>query len=240
MIRTLLSVMAIGLGLVAGVPAEAGTLRVSPVRLQVPASGAATVVNLRNDGGEAVMVQARVFRWVQQDGRDLLVPTRDVVVSPPMVKLQPGVKSVVRVVRTSRAAIRGEETYRVLIDELPAVQDTRSVVSMVVRQSIPLIFTAAGGRGPQVTFAIDRRGRDSGDLVVTNSGDRGFRFNEVAVLDGSGRPMPLGAKLFGYVHSGATMRFPLRASGLGNLAGGRARIVAMGDGGRIDASAAVR
>ena len=241
MIRTLFTLLALGLMAIINVSAEAGTLRVSPVRLDVAAAAAAaTTVTLRNDGNRPIMVQARVFRWVQSNGEERLEPTRDVVVSPPMAKLQPGAKSVVRVVRTSRSPVQGEETYRVLIDELPAVQDRTSTVSMVVRQSIPLFFIGQGLRGANLAFAIQRRGAHSGDLVVTNHGDRSLRLADLAVVNGSGQAVTLAKGLVGYVHGRSTMRFPLRSGNLKAVTGRQARLLATSELGRIDASADVR
>jgi len=43
--------------------AEANSLRVAPILLDVSAPGATTTLNLRNEGAEKLHVQIRVFRW---------------------------------------------------------------------------------------------------------------------------------------------------------------------------------
>src|SRR5450755_3376846 len=98
---------------------QAASLQVAPVSVEVAAPGAASTLKLRNEGAQPLDAQIRVFRWTQVDGADTLTPADDVVASPPQVSLRPKTDYVVRVVRTSKEPVAKEETYRLLIDELP-------------------------------------------------------------------------------------------------------------------------
>ena len=73
--------------------ADAASLQIMPVNIDVPAPGAASKVTITNAGGEGANIQIRVFKWVQTNGKDELVETRDVVASPPAVKLGAGKKA---------------------------------------------------------------------------------------------------------------------------------------------------
>lgn len=109
------------IGLLAGLmlavfagPAAAASLQVSPVTLEP--RGAASVINLRNDSDKPIKTQIRVMRWNQAKGRDELVPTRDVVASPPAATVAPDADYVIRIVRVKKQPLGAEETYRVLVD----------------------------------------------------------------------------------------------------------------------------
>ena len=52
-------------------------------------------------------VQARLFGWKQNKGKEGYFRTRDVVVSPPILRLAPGKTGIVRVVRLSKKPVRG-------------------------------------------------------------------------------------------------------------------------------------
>src|ERR1700752_3444746 len=106
------------------------------------------MVTLRNTGATPIATQIRGFRWVQEEGRERLEPTADVVASPPAAALRPGQDDVVRVVRLAKNAIAGEEAYRLLIDELPELSQPPRTVNFVVRHALPLFF-AAPGRSPE-------------------------------------------------------------------------------------------
>ncbi len=99
--------------------ATAQGLRVSPTTLEVIAPGAATTLTLVNQGRTVMTVQARIFRWTQANGQEQFDATGDVVVSPPMVQIAPGQQQVLRIVRTTRSPVRGEEAYRLYIDQIP-------------------------------------------------------------------------------------------------------------------------
>ena len=98
--------------------ALASSLQVAPVNIEVPAPGAASTITLKNSGSGSVNAQIRVFKWTQVDGKDQLVPTKEVVASPPAVKLGPGKSSVVRIVRRSKSPTATEESFRLVVDEV--------------------------------------------------------------------------------------------------------------------------
>ena len=64
-------------------------------------------------------IEVRVLRWSKEGGVEQLKPTNDVVASPPSARLPPHGNRIVSVVRVSKEPLRLEESYRVLIDELP-------------------------------------------------------------------------------------------------------------------------
>src|ERR1700736_5594855 len=100
-------------------PSAGAQLHVEPVLLELSAPTAAGVLTLRNNDDAEIVVQTRVVRWSQSNGSDVLEPATDVVASPPFVTLAPGADYVVRVVRVSKQPVREEESYRVVVDQLP-------------------------------------------------------------------------------------------------------------------------
>jgi fimbrial chaperone protein len=120
--------------------AGAASLRVAPVMLQVTGS-ATTTLRVWNTDKSALRIQVRVFRWTREGGEDILTPTKDVVVSPPISTLKPGVENLIRVVRVAKTPLAGRESYRVLVDQLPDPKAKKAgVVSVLVRHAIPLYF----------------------------------------------------------------------------------------------------
>ncbi len=116
--RTFGKLLAIALVIFSSKVANAAQLQVRPVLVDVIAPGASSVLTLQNTGVENVNAQIRVFRWSQANGRDLLMPTRDVVASPPFVKMKPGGSYNLRIIRVSKRPVRGEESYRLIVDQI--------------------------------------------------------------------------------------------------------------------------
>lgn len=96
------------------------SLRVSPVLVDLSAPTAASSVRISNDAKRPISVQVRIFKWSQSNGVDTYTPATDVAVSPPISQLKPGGENMVRVVRTSKRPVKAEESYRLIVDELPS------------------------------------------------------------------------------------------------------------------------
>jgi fimbrial chaperone protein len=121
--------------------ASAASLRVAPVMLDVAGGAATTTLRVWNTDKAAVKIQVRVYRWTRDGNEDVLTPTKDVVVSPPLSSLKPGGENLIRIVRVADAPVTGREAYRVLVDQLPDPKAKKAgVVSILVRHAIPLYF----------------------------------------------------------------------------------------------------
>ena len=196
---------------------SAASLRIEPVLIDVPAPGMAAMLTLRNDDPSDVTVQIRVFKWSQPNGKETLEPTTDVVASPPAAKLSPGNDYVARIVRTTKRAFQGEESYRVLVDQLPQTQgQPSSQVNLLIRQSIPVFFGRAPDARAEVNWSL---AYDGPSLVLTakNSGSRRLRLSAATLSDDAGKKISLGEGLVGYVLSHSTMSWsePVDAGAFG-------------------------
>lgn len=218
--------------LIAPGAAWASDIRVAPVVLDPLPGARTTSLTLANAEKKPVRVQVRVMKWSTRNGVDALEPTSDVVASPPFATLSPDQHYLVRVVRTAKAAPAGEESYRVLVDEVPDPADSRpGTVKLVVRQSIPVFFSDLPRRAPKVAWKIERSAAGP-VLVGRNSGNRRFRIADLQV-EANGRQIASRRGLVGYVLAGSELRVPLETREA-VPAGAALRITAASDGGRLE------
>jgi len=191
--------------------ADAGSLRVAPTSLTFTAPASTGTLTLRNDGTTAINVQVRPFAWSQYGGQDALLPTRDVVVSPPITMLNPGVDYVVRVVRIVKRPVQGEEAYRVLVDELPDPARRKGNVTVLIRYSVPVFFSAATASAADVQWQINPR-PNSVEIFAANLGDRHLRVANLRAIAGQGAPHSIRDGLIGYVlgRSAVSWALPVR------------------------------
>jgi fimbrial chaperone protein len=138
--RATISAAILASGLVLAGAAYAEGFSVSPVSLQVPAGVQSTTLTVKSIGPGEAMGQVRVMRWLRDGGQNTLVPTRDVVASPPALRMQPNQELTVRLVRRATGPVTGQECYRVLVDQLPGASQNAQVVKFTVRHSVPLCF----------------------------------------------------------------------------------------------------
>ena len=182
----------------------------------------------------------RVYRWSQVNGEEKLEPTNDVIASPPSILLKPNGTHIVRVVRVSKTPTATEESYRLLIDQLPNSSQVRSgTINMIMRYSIPAFFNAAPVTGPAIAWSVAQSGNN---LVISarNNGDRRLRVAALRLVDSKGSNVTVANGLVGYALAGATMRWtvPGRRKDFG--VDGPVRISAQGDLGAIDATVPIQ
>jgi len=161
------------------------------------------------------------------------------VASPPAVTLAANGSYVARIVRVSKRPISGEESYRVLIDQLPATQQKRtSAVNLLVlvRYSIPVFFGASERRDPAVAWSVVVSGTKV-KVTARNDGDRRLRVAALNIRNNKGKTVSFSKGLVGYVLGKSTIAWTASAGGF--AADGPVAISAQGDTGPVEAVAAV-
>ncbi|WP_231985603.1 fimbrial biogenesis chaperone [Pseudomonas vancouverensis] len=213
----------------AAVPAQAASsVLIWPIDPVLEADQQASALWLENRGTETANLQIRVFAWNQSGFSDQYANQRDVIGSPPVAKIEPGQKQLVRLTRTREVPPGQELAYRIIIDEIPspkppAADDgkTAAAIRFQMRYSVPLFAYGAGLWSKQdTTRQRDPKGAGLPDLSwrsvtvdgrpyveVRNQGAVHARLTDVALKQG-GQVKPLVEGLLGYVLPGAIMRWP--------------------------------
>ena len=206
----------------------ASSVLIWPIDPVLEADQQASALWLENRGNETANLQIRVFAWSQSGFNDQYQNQRDVIGSPPVAKIEPGQKQLVRLTRTREIPPGQELAYRIIIDEIPSASPaaaesgkTAAAIRFQMRYSVPLFAYGAGlwskedtsrkrdpkGAGlPDLswrTVAVDGRPY----VEVRNQGAVHARLTDVALKQG-GQTKPLVEGLLGYVLPGAIMRWP--------------------------------
>ena len=210
--HTLTKTFASGLvlaGIALATSAHAAQLHVRPISIELVAPAQVSKVILTNRGKTPIAAQARLFRWIQKNGRDVLERTRMVVASPPLLKLKPGREHVVRIVRLAKTPVRGEESYRLIVDEIPQKKLKGSGVIFALRYSIPVFFRQQGATPPKLSWQV-RRGKGGVLLKATNAGETHERISNLRLSLPNGRTLVIAKGLAGYVLGNSTRIWRVR------------------------------
>ncbi|MEJ1166413.1 spore coat protein U domain-containing protein [Variovorax sp. CCNWLW186] len=171
--------------------ASASGLQVSPVTLTLQPSQNADGLWLSNTGDTVVHAQVRVYHWAQENGTEKLTPSRDLLVSPPMVQLGMSERQLIRVIRSGAPAGPVEGSYRVIIDELPVEVKEKKGLQLVLRYSVPIfIAPTTQSPAPQLTWSL-RREEGQAVLKVANSGGMHAQLADLEFVDTAGRRTPI-------------------------------------------------
>jgi fimbrial chaperone protein len=149
-----------------------------------------------------------------------------------MLTLRNGTPSTLRLVRVAKTPVSGEETYRVLIDELPDRKKLQAgTVALTVRQSLPVFFAGADARAGSLAWKVVNR---KGKLVLeaSNAGQKRVKLTKLAITDENNHDLVKNGGL-AYVLGGQTKAWELSAAATGKTL----TIKAESDTGSIRASA---
>ncbi len=146
--------------------AQAGNYNVGPIPLVIDRDHRTTLLTITNLADEELRLEITTYLWDQQgDDPKLLTPTSDVQAFPSLIVMPPHDVRKVRVgLTTSLTDV--EQSYRVLVAELPPLANDGSVgVRMLTRNSIPIFVAPI----PKETF--------TGELTDVRAHTDGVRFS---------------------------------------------------------------
>ena len=122
--------------------ATAGNFSVTPVRIYMTPTDRAIAVTLTNEGDTEVALQADLYAWSQNpDGSDDLVLTEDLIVAPPIIKLAPRARQVVRLARLAPPDLSRQLTYRLIVREVPEATAPKAEKGIVMQLPIALAMS---------------------------------------------------------------------------------------------------
>jgi fimbrial chaperone protein len=198
--------------LAASSTANAGSLSVSPLRLNLSKAAGLGSIIVENQGSEEALVQTETFAWNQVGGEQKLEPTEDVIAMPPIFRLAPGAQQSVRVGLTRGFTEKHERTFRVMVTEVP-IKVMPGTVAVAVRHSLP-IFVAPSVAVPS-NLLVKAAGLNG--VEIANAGGTHLRIQRWRVRDSSGAVFADGSGP-GYLLAGANHSLPLgRNRGVGEL-----------------------
>ncbi len=139
----------------AALPASAANIIVTPVRVTLSAKAPIASLEVKNGGDTGVLMQIRLRHWTQDNGKDVLSPTDDLVANPPGFRLAAGATQIVRF-GLERPPANSEGTYRVLITQVPEQRLLQAgEVQTVLNISVP-IFVESPNDKPDVLWSLRR------------------------------------------------------------------------------------
>lgn len=151
---------------------QAASFSVSPLRVELGPGHASQALTVRNDNPhDAVVVQAQLLSWRQQEGQDRHGPTRDVLASPPIFTIPPGAAQIVRVALRRPPDDGHEHAFRLLLREVPATAAAHEEgVRIALELNLPVFVKPHPAVAPALAWRLQRDGADTLRLRVENGG----------------------------------------------------------------------
>jgi fimbrial chaperone protein len=201
-------------------PAQAGNFAVTPVRLYMTEKDRAVALSVVNEGDKPVVLYAEFYRWTQRsNGSDDLQESDDLVLSPPVLNIAPHGRQVVRVARLRPADRSREQTYRVVIREIPVLSTDveHPTLQVALAFSLPLFITPQGSRRALRCEGGGAAAAARWVVQCSNSGTAYAQLRSMKLLRAGAAVAQLEEPA--YLLPGSTRRFELKPLAAGENAG---------------------
>lgn len=212
-------------------PAIAGVFSVTPVRIYMTPRDRAVAVTITNEGDSPIVLQADLNEWKQgADGADELTPTEDLILAPPILKLRPKARQVVRLARLRAPDPVRELSYRMILREVPEALAPKDKiqVSIALALSMPVFITSPLAKREIACDAVPAG--IALDVSCANSGSAYAQLREILIKQGE---RTLGRFEGGsYVLPGAKKLIPVKLEGTTNAPSGALKLVVSFDDGK--------
>jgi len=190
--------------------AGAGSLGVSPIRVDLSAAAPTAAVTLENTGTTPMVVQLQAMRWSAVDHQDHYDATQELLVTPPIVTISPGRSQVVRLGIVGTLPTGREDAYRMFIEEVPPPpQAGNQTLQVSLRIGVPVFVQPPQSVHPALRWILIENGGVPA-LEVRNDGDAHSRLFDVKVRT-----------------DGTAGEVSVTSVGLGYLLPGQARVLAL-------------
>ena len=193
----------------------AANYSVSPLRATMDGSRNAEVLTLRNTDSAPILIQPTVVKWSQKDGKEVLEPTRDVLISPALIEVPSGESQVVRVALRRPQDPTQELTYRIVLKEVPrSAAGTGAKVVIALNISLPLFVvpkTAEAKPNLQIVESKSEKfdGKQFIRVGLRNSGNMHLQLKNLAISDSAGAMGEYNSMFYILSGNSTTIRIPL-------------------------------
>jgi fimbrial chaperone protein len=215
---------------------RAGSFEVNPIRVDLSAAATSAAVSVRNSGAESVVVQISVQAWAQADGKDVLTPTSEVLISPPIATIPAGQEQVIRVGLRRAPDAQKELSYRMFLQEVPPPpQPGFQGLQVALRVGLPVFVQPRSGPA-KATLVWDAQLRAPGSvaLKLQNRGTGHIQVSDVAMyLRDEKEPVAAHSSL-AYVLPGQSREWDLPLRHAGVKKSDRLRLKVATDAGGVD------
>lgn len=206
----LLSLFAL-IGVLISPMSSAGVFSVTPVRIYMTTKDRAVAVTVNNDGDEELVMQADLYLWSQNaNGDDELTLTEDLFLSPPIIKLAPKSRQVVRLARLTPANAAQQLTYRMIAREIPEARPAKEDLQLQIALafSMPVFITPPNAKAI-LDCSVEKAPVTGLSVLCENSGNAHSHPVQLKVLNAEGKQIAI-EETGSYLLAGAKKRYPLK------------------------------
>jgi fimbrial chaperone protein len=218
------------------VRADAGSFMVDPTRIELAPHQLSATLVIRNDDKEPVVIQVEPRAWSQKDGEDVYAPTRELLVTPPIITIPAGAEQILRIALRRPLDPQTEIPYRIYLLEVPPPpQAGFRGLQVALRISIPVFARPGDAAAPRAEWKVAYGAREHAlRVVLANAGNAHLQVQEFMLFaPGSNTPSAI-RQTAAYVLPGQSRDWLIKLDPSVRVDGPRLRLKAVTDAGGLD------
>ena len=216
--------------------AIAASLEIDPVRVELSARQQTVAITIRNSSDQPTTLQIKPVAWSQVDAKDVYTPTRELLVSPPLVTIPAHGEQVVRAALRRKADPTKELAYRINLQELPAAPLAGATgVQVALRIGLPVFVKSANGKSsPKMEWKLMQQSDGNLNVGFRNPGSAHIQITDFSLLNPGGNGVVAEEQGSSYVLAGQAREWQLKTNPAEKITGNRLRLKAFTDAGDAD------
>ena len=147
---------------------------ISPVQLDLSRKSPVAGFTVTNDSAVTLTYQADVLSWTQIDGQDIQVATNDLIVTPPIVSIQPKGSQIFRIAFFKKSSHELEQSYRIVLDDISADVTEKSDTGLNFRfnHNLPVFYAPLTSIDSVIWSVCESQIAGKSCLQMENKGNR--------------------------------------------------------------------
>lgn len=160
--------------------AHAGSFMVDPVRVELGPYQLSSALTLRNDDKEPAVIRIEARAWDQSGNEDTFEPSKEILVTPPIVTIPPGAEQIIRVALRRALDPQKELQYRIFMQEVPPPpRPGFSGLQVALRISVPVFVQPDSSVAAKPVWKVAYRAKDQILQVrLSNAGNAHVQMQE--------------------------------------------------------------
>ena len=158
------------------------SLSITPMRLELSAQEKIAVLKLTNVSDEPIVLQMEVKEWQQNNEENVYTSTKDIIVAPPMTKIGPQERQIIRLSARNNNVSNQEAAYRLFLNEIaqsPTI--SKPGIQTILSMSLPLFIKPKEPVTLHPIWSVSRVGKHELKINLLNKSNVHLKVTKIKI-----------------------------------------------------------
>jgi len=154
---------------------------IDPLRIDLSPKQKTAALTITNSSDQPTTIQIQPLAWSQIDGKDVYIPTKELLVTPPIFTIAGKSSQIIRMALRIPADKSKELTYRINLQEIaPSKTENTTLVDVTMRVTIPVFIQPQSAKAePKLAWSVTTEPDHLIKLVLENSGTAHIKITDL-------------------------------------------------------------